>query len=345
LKLHEDELGEIGRAFFELIEYQKEKVRAAEEIARGNLNLNLEGASKQDSLGIALETMVNSLNRIVGQLHEVVDRVAASSLQVAETSNSLSQRTSEQASSLQEITKSMIDIGKVTDTNAENAVQANSFATTEYEAASKGVGQMKEMMMAMDGIIHSSQEIAKIIKSIDEIAFQTNLLALNAAVEAARAGKHGKGFAVVAEEVRNLASRSAESARETAELIDGAVKKVKSGSDIAKKTSHSLDNINEGATKIVALLKEIDAASNEQARGISQVNQNLAHIDAITNQNTLHARETNAASTEFSSQASEVKKLLKYFKIKGRSYSHSVSTISPENNGHKSLNKIGETKS
>ena len=312
-----DELGETGRAFSNLIEYQKKKVEEARQIANGNLKLDIQIASEADSLGNAFKAMVTSLNTVVSELYNASEQVGTGSRQVSDSSQSLSQGATEQAASLEEITSSMAEISGQIKINAENSAQANQLSSAARESSEKGARKMQEMMAAMGKISESSNQIKKIIKTIDDIAFQTNLLALNAAVEAARAGKHGKGFAVVAQEVRNLAARSAKAAMETSEMIDGAIRDVEGGSEFAMDTAESLVEITDAIVKVSDLVKEISSASNEQAQGISQINQGLSQIDSVTQQNTANAEETAAASQELFSQAAQVRKLLERFRLKG----------------------------
>ncbi|RJP83710.1 MAG: HAMP domain-containing protein [Desulfobacteraceae bacterium] len=310
-----DELGDTGRAFSQLIAYMKEKAEAMGRIADGNLDILVEKKSEQDQLGASLIKMIHNLNVIMKDLYTAIEQVDNGSRQVSDSSQSLSQGATQQAASLEEITSSMTQIGSQTKTNAENAGQANQLGLSTKEASSHGVQQMELMTKAMDEINQSSKKIAKIIKTIDDIAFQTNLLALNAAVEAARAGHHGKGFAVVAQEVRSLAAKSAKAAQETAEMIESGNQKVDHGLNIAAQTSESLAGINEGITKVTDIINEIAAASNEQAQGISQVNIGLSQIDSVTQQNTANAEETSAAAVELAGQASHVRNLLSRFKL------------------------------
>ena len=248
-------------------------------------------------------TTKTNLANLVREIQSDMQAVMSGSNQIADASNSLSQGASEQAASLEEITSSMTELGAQTNVNAENAGQADKLSTQAQESAGQGARQMEKMVEAMGAINDSSKEIAKIIKAIDEIAFQTNLLALNAAVEAARAGKHGKGFAVVAQEVRNLAGRSAKAAQQTAELIEGSVKRVEAGAEIVDLTSASLKEIVEISSKVAGIIAEIATASNEQAQGFAQVNQGLSQIERVTQQNTANAEETASSAQLLYQQA------------------------------------------
>ncbi len=293
----------------------KEKVTLAEQIADGDLTCQVTLASDKDQLGIALQTMVSSLREILSQTQMAAEQIASGAGQVAATSEELSQGATESASSFEEVTASMNLMATQVQTNAENAGSANLLSTESKVAAEKGDTQMTEMVSAMNEITLASQNISKIIKVIDEIAFQTNLLALNAAVEAARAGQHGKGFAVVAEEVRNLAARSSKAAEETAELIEGSVSLTNRGAQIAEQTAAALKDIMSGTNKVSDLLEEIATASNEQSQGISQMTAGLNQIDEVTQRNTGSAEESATAAEELSGQAEQLHKLLSGFKI------------------------------
>ena len=271
-----------------------------------------------DEIGTLISSLGESsenLNDMVRQIRTAADQISMGCNQVSGSSESISQGATEQASSLQEITASMTEMSGQTGKNADNAKQANELAIAAKKAAEDGDSSMQNMVEAMGGINSASKNISKIIKVIDDIAFQTNLLALNAAVEAARAGVHGKGFAVVAEEVRNLAARSANAAKETTEMIEGTIEKVDAGSQIANKTRESLSEIVSGVSKVTDLVDEIATASSEQAQGITQVSEGLQQLDQVTQQNTANAQETAAAVKELSDQSRRLFGMVKQFTL------------------------------
>jgi methyl-accepting chemotaxis protein len=288
------------------------------EMAQGNLDVEVRGNYQGDHAVIKdnLNATLKSLNDILNQVAITVDQVSTGAQQVSGSSQSLSQAATESAGSLEEITASMHELTSQTNMNAENAIQANQLATQAKISAEKGDDEMGAMVKAMNDINESAANISKIIKTIDAIAFQTNLLALNAAVEAARAGQHGKGFTVVAEEVRNLAQRSASAAKETAELIEGSIKKTEVGARIAGETSKALEEIVTNAAKVTDLIGEIASASKEQAQGIGQINTGLSHVDKVTQQVTASAEESASASEELSSQSLQLKQMLNKFRLK-----------------------------
>ena len=310
-----DEVGELADAINAMIVSLKVKAEEATRIARGDLRVQVVVASDQDVMGKAFQEMVANLNDVLSEVHNASTQIDSGSEQVSDTAQSLSQGATESAASLEEISSSMNEIGSQTQQSADNASQANQLANAAQSAARSGSERMESMVSAMNEINVAGQNISKIIKVIDEIAFQTNLLALNAAVEAARAGQHGKGFAVVAEEVRNLAARSAKAAEETAQLIEGSVEKTENGAQIAEKTSEALEEIVGSITKVTDLVADIAAASNEQAQGISQINQGLGQIDQAVQVSTATSEESAASAEELSSQAAHLKHLLSRFTL------------------------------
>ena len=262
-------------------------------------------------VGVLFSTLLSRsitkpLNRVIGSLASGAEQVASASNQVASASQQMAQGSSEQASSLEETSSSLEEMASMTRQNAENSVKTDALMTETKGIVLEGVNQMKGMSNAISEIRQSAQEMAKIIKTIDEIAFQTNLLALNAAVEAARAGEAGKGFAVVAEEVRNLARRSAEAAKTTAALIEGAQKNAETGVVATGKVSESLNRMQDGALKVAGLVAEITAASRQQSQGIDQVNIAVGEMDKVIQQNAANAEESASAAEELSSQAQEL---------------------------------------
>ncbi len=311
-----NEVGQLAQALDQMTESLSSRARLAEAIADGDLTHNVILASEHDSLGRSLQKMTQHLSEVIAEINTASLQIDSGSGQVSDSAQDLSQASTEQAAAIEEIGASLTDLSSRTQINATNAEQANHLAAAARNSADEGNQQMEQMVIAMEEINISGQNISKIIKTIDEIAFQTNLLALNAAVEAARAGQHGKGFAVVAEEVRNLAARSAKAAQETADLIEGSVEKGKNGSAIAERTSQSLQEIVTGISKTSDLIAEIAASSKDQAEGLSQVNDGLQQVDEIVQRNTAGAEESAAAAEELSSQSSYMRQLIDQFKLK-----------------------------
>jgi methyl-accepting chemotaxis protein len=295
-----------------------EALAVLQEMAAGNLDVAVAGDYQGDHALLAqtVNHAIDSFNEVLGEFYKAAEQVAGGAQNVSESSQVLSQSAAEQAATTEEITASMTEIATQTRKNAENATEANNLALTARDQATDGNGQMQKMLEAMTMINDSSASISKIIKVIDEIAFQTNILALNAAVEAARAGQYGKGFAVVAEEVRNLAARSADAAKETTALIESSIEKVGAGTQIANETAQSLGKIVDGIAKTTTLVGDIATASNEQASGIAQVNQGIGQISEVTQSNTATAEESAAASEELAAQAETLKSMVQKFKLK-----------------------------
>jgi methyl-accepting chemotaxis protein len=255
-------------------------------------------------------SITKPINKTIEQLSSGSEQVSSASSQVSSSSQQMAEGASEQASSLEETSASMEEMGSMSRQIADNSREANNLSGQSSAAAEKGNEAMQRMSTAIDDIKKSSDETAKIIKTIDEIAFQTNLLALNAAVEAARAGEAGKGFAVVAEEVRNLAMRSAEAARNTNDMIEGSQKNADNGVQVAQEVAESLGTIVTSAQKVTGLINEISAASDEQAKGVDQINQAMSQMDQVTQSNAANAEESASASEELNAQAQELMKVV-----------------------------------
>ena len=252
------------------------------------------------------QSVIVPVSRIVTTLTISAEHATASSHQLASTSQQMAAGASEQASSLEETSASLEEMSSMTKQNADHATQANITAQESSRMAEQGVASMQQMQSAIDRIKASAVETAKIIKTIDEIAFQTNLLALNAAVEAARAGEAGKGFAVVAEEVRNLARRSAEAARNTADLIEGAQKNADAGVAVTVEVAKNLGNIKDNTGKMAALIAEIAVACKEQSQGIDLVTKAVTEMDKVVQQNAADAEQSATSAEELSHQADDV---------------------------------------
>ena len=250
------------------------------------------------------------INHIIAGLNEKADQVASTSEQVSASSRFLAESASDQAASIEETSSSLEEISSMTRQNADNANQAKASRNEAYGSLTSANDAMKQTMEAMSRIKSRGEEIGKIIKTIDEIAFQTNLLALNAAVEAARAGEAGAGFAVVADEVRNLAMRAAEAAKNTQALIEKTVDEINTGSGLVEKTHEAFDVTLTHNKKVAQLIDEIAGASGEQAQGIEQINTAVSEMDKVVQQNAANAEETADASEAINGQILQIKDMV-----------------------------------
>jgi len=313
---NKDELGQCIEATAAFINEINSEMNLLEKIAEGDLTIEPNSLSEKDKVGNALRKVADNLNYMFGEIRSSSAQVAAGSKQIADGSQALAQGSTEQASSVQQLSASISEIAYKTKTNAEMAGRAAMLADDIKVSAEKGRQHMNEMMTAVKEINISSQNISKVIKSIDDIAFQTNILALNAAVEAARAGQHGKGFAVVAEEVRNLAAKSAEAAKDTERLIADSIEKAELGSRIADDTSASLVEIVEGIGESSQLVSDIAKSSEEQSASIAQVDSGIDQVAQVIQQNSATAEQSAAASQEMSGQSMMLEQLISQFKLK-----------------------------
>jgi methyl-accepting chemotaxis protein len=257
---------------------------------------------------VIIRSITGPVNKIITGLQNSAHDVAAASNQMSTASHALAEGASEQAATIEETSSSLEEMSSMTKQNADNAGQANGLMQEANKVVSQANDSMAHLTGSMKEIAKASEEASKIIKKIDEIAFQTNLLALNAAVEAARAGEAGAGFAVVADEVRNLAMRATDAAKETANLIEGTVKKVNQGGELVTKTNEAFAKVAESTSKVGTLVGEISAASNEQAQGIEQINRAVVDMDKVIQQNAASAEQSASSSAEMSDQAEHMKR-------------------------------------
>jgi methyl-accepting chemotaxis protein len=292
---------------------------AAQRIGEGDLTHRVSGAGKDEigQLLQALSTMQENLVKIVSDVRSGTDTIATASSQIAAGNMDLSARTEQQASSLEETAASMEELTSTVKQNADNARQANGLAASASEVALKGGAVVSQVIDTMASINDSSKKIVDIISVIDGIAFQTNILALNAAVEAARAGEQGRGFAVVAAEVRNLAQRSAAAAKEIKTLIGDSVDKVAVGSKLVFDAGSTMEEVVASVRRVTDIMGEITAASLEQSSGIEQVNQAIAQMDQVTQQNAALVEEASAAAESLQDQAGTLSQVVGVFQLDG----------------------------
>ena len=310
---------EIGQMITDCDEFIDSIIRVSDEladIADGDLTIEVRTLSEKDTIGVSLKKVVANLNGMFSEINSSAAQVSSGAKQIADGSQALAQGSSEQATSVDQLSASATEIAEKTKNNADMAERAASLADTIKSNAEKGSRQMGEMMDAVKEINNAGQSISKVNKVIDDIAFQTNILALNAAVEAARAGQHGKGFAVVAEEVRNLAAKSAEAAKDTGNLIINSIEKAELGSRIAEETASSLAEIVSGINESNQIMNEIAKSSKEQSQGIAHINNGIDQVARVVQQNSATAEQSAAASEELSGQSSMLEELISQFKLK-----------------------------
>lgn len=293
--------------------------RVLSDISHDNLNteITLKYNGDFNRIKVSINEIIVKLNRVFDEFLVGADDVSLGAKQIANSSAILADGNSEQVASLQELNAALNLISDKTTNNAEDAKKADNIARLSNEAAGKGNKLMKNMLTSMEDISQSSNEISKIIKVIQDIAFQTNLLALNAAVEAARAGQHGKGFAVVAEEVRNLASRSQTAAKDTTILINTSLSKIVYGSNLAKDTGIALEEIVDSVSEVTQLIENIAMSSEEQSISIMGITKGLKNIEEVVQKTTSSSEEGAAVSEQLSGQALSLRNLIGTFELKG----------------------------
>jgi methyl-accepting chemotaxis protein len=294
-----------------------EATATLERVAARDLRVRIQGDYQGAFASIkrTLNTAVANLDEGLVQVTMGAQQVTAASAQINSGSQALAQGASEQASTLQEVSSSLQELSSMSQQNAANAQEARSLADHARHSADTGTTNMQRLSQAIDEIKKASDETAKIVKTIDEIAFQTNLLALNAAVEAARAGDAGKGFAVVAEEVRNLAMRSAEAAKTTAQLIEEAVGKAEDGVTLNQEVLRNLEDIVSQVHKVSEVMGEIAIASDQQQHGITQLNTAVRQLNQVTQQTAANSEEAASTAEELSHQALEMQHLVGTFRL------------------------------
>ena len=288
----------------------------ANRVANQDLGLAIKTKTNDNSsVLVAMKRMVAHLASVIAEVRQSSEAIHVGAREIAAGNADLSSRTEQQASALEETASSMEELTATVKQNADNARQASGLALEASSTAERGGEVVSRVVKTMHGISDSSQQIAEITNVIDSIAFQTNILALNASVEAARAGEQGRGFAVVAGEVRNLASRSAEAAKEIKELIEGAVAQIQSGSSLAENAGATMEEVVGAVRRVTDIMDEISAASQEQSQGIDQVSQAVGQMDEVTQQNAALVQEASAAAASLEEQASRMEQAISKFRL------------------------------
>jgi methyl-accepting chemotaxis protein len=314
--VYKDEVSQSLAAFVKMLEHLIRCGNALQSVASRDLTVNVTALGTSDTIGSALTVMVKNLNDMFAEINTASGQVSSGSQQIANGAQSLAQGASEQAASVQQLSAAIAEVSASIREAADSARGAAEMSDGIRLKAERGSEQMSAMMEAVQAINEASQNIGKVIKVIDDIAFQTNILALNAAVEAARAGAAGRGFAVVAEEVRNLAAKSAEAAQDTEALIENSISRAVLGVKIAGETNESLVEIVDGIVQSSRISGEIAASADRQYTAIGEINTGIDQVSQVVQQNSATAEESAAASEELSGQSSMLSDLIGQFKLR-----------------------------
>ena len=311
-----DEIGQLIKSFITLEQRTRTQAMAIQEIADGNYTIEVEPESTRDVLNVALKSMLTENNRVFTRVQNVSAQVASASSELASGALHLAEGSTTQAQSVAELSLAVGTVFEQTRNNARSAAETLDVVTSVSLLMKESMGNMESMREAMSKISASSEDIGKIIKTIDDIAFQTNILALNASVEAARAGQHGKGFAVVADEVRNLARKSAEAASETAMLIQRSFDQVAVGDKIVQDTSVSIRKVAESAETVYAKIRQINDSTKEHEMAVEQINTGVEQITHVVQLNSATSEESAAMSHEMSDQAKALSEITGRFRLR-----------------------------
>ncbi len=312
----QDELGVLAAAFRKMEKSFQNQAHVLDAMASGDYSVAIEVASDKDVVGKAISKMLDNNNNMMGEIRQAAQQVADGSAQIAGGSQALATGATQQAATLQELSASIQQVQGQAEDNNTLAAQTVAEVGEVGRLMGESIEYMQQMTSSMETIKESSQNIAKVIKVIDDIAFQTNILALNAAVEAARAGQHGKGFAVVADEVRNLASKSAAAAKETATLIENSVENVAKGNEIAERTGESMTKVGEIAAANAEVMGRLQLSTEQQFGAINEITQGIAQISQVVQANSATAEESAASSQELSAQSAMLDKIVARFKLR-----------------------------